>query len=213
VVRLPTTLKRAPDTGLLVVLEGIDGTGKSTLARTLAAQLTLLGHDVVLSREPTDGPHGRRLRQSATLGRLSAQEELETFIADRREHVASLILPSLAAGKVVVLDRYYFSTAAYQGSRGLDWRGILERNETFAPEPDLLLILEIDPARSLERIQGRGDVANEFERLENLQKVDSVFRALGRPYLRRLDATHSREQLLQQALDAVITARRLRLAS
>jgi dTMP kinase len=195
---------------LLVVLEGIDGTGKSTLARSLAQQLTLLGHDVVLSREPTDGPHGRRLRQSATLGRLSANEELETFIADRREHVSSLILPSLAAGRIVVLDRYYFSTAAYQGSRGLDWRAILDRNEAFAPEPDLLLILEIDPTQSLGRIQGRGDAANEFERLENLQKVDAVFRTLDRPYLRRFDATQSREQLLQSALDAVVTARRHR---
>ena len=67
----------------------------------------------------------------------------------------------LRAGKVVLLDRYYFSTAAYQGSRGLDWREILRRNEEFAPEPDVLLILELDPRQSLGRIQGRGDQANE----------------------------------------------------
>ncbi len=197
-------MRRPTDTGLLVVLEGIDGTGKSTLARSLASRLSELGVPVVASREPTDGPHGRRLRESATKGRLSPAEELETFIADRREHVAQLILPSLRAGKVVLLDRYYFSTAAYQGSRGLDWREILRRNEEFAPEPDVLLILELDPRQSLGRIQGRGDQANEFERLDNLQKVDAVFRALDRPGLLRLDATLPREELCQRAVDAVM---------
>lgn len=200
-------MKRVPDHGLLVVLEGIDGTGKSTLSRALAEALTLRGESVVLSREPTDGPHGRRLRESATKGRLSPDEELATFIADRREHVAKLILPSLASGKVVILDRYYFSTAAYQGSRGLDWRRILALNEDFAPEPDVLLILELDPKLSLGRIQGRGDQANEFERLDNLQKVDAVFRSLDRPGLVRLDATLPREVLAERAVEVILRAR------
>jgi dTMP kinase len=143
------------------------------------------------------------LRQSAVTGRLSPEEELETFIADRKQHVDELILPSLVAGKIVVLDRYYFSTAAYQGSRGLDWREILRRNEAFAPEPDVLLIPELGVERALERIRLRGDVANEFERLENLQKVDAVFQALDRPELSRLDAGLAPEQLCQKAVDVV----------
>lgn len=196
-----------------MVVEGIDGAGKSTLARALVERLRALGHEVVASREPTDGPHGTRLRQSATTGRLSPAEELETFIADRREHVSELLLPSLAAGKIVVLDRYYFSTAAYQGSRGLDWRSILERNESFAPEPDVLLIPELAIEHSLERIRARGDVANEFERIDNLQKVDAVFRALERPELTRLDATLPPGVLCDRALDIVLAGLQRRRAA
>lgn len=206
-------MKRPWDRGLLVVVEGIDGAGKSTLARALVERLRALGHEVVASREPTDGPHGTRLRQSATTGRLSPAEELETFIADRREHVSELLLPSLAAGKIVVLDRYYFSTAAYQGSRGLDWRSILERNESFAPEPDVLLIPELAIEHSLERIRARGDVANEFERIDNLQKVDAVFRALERPELTRLDATLPPGVLCDRALDIVLAGLQRRRAA
>lgn len=196
-----------------MVVEGIDGAGKSTLARALVERLRALGHEVVASREPTDGPHGTRLRQSATTGRLSPAEELETFIADRREHVSELLLPSLAAGKIVVLDRYYFSTAAYQGSRGLDWRSILERNESFAPEPDVLLIPELAIEHSLERIRARGDVANEFERIDNLQKVDAVFRAIERPELTRLDATLPPGVLCDRALDIVLAGLQRRRAA
>lgn len=194
-----------------MVVEGIDGAGKSTLARSLATRLRERGAEVVGSREPTDGPHGRRLRQSAITGRLSPQEELETFIADRKQHVAELILPSLEAGKIVVLDRYYFSTAAYQGSRGLDWREILRRNEEFAPEPDLLLIPELGVERALERIRARGDVANEFERLDSLQKVDAVFQALDRPELHRLDAGLPADDLCDAAVALVETALKQRL--
>lgn len=196
-----------------MVVEGIDGAGKSTLARALVERLRALGHEVIASREPTDGPHGTRLRQSATTGRLSPTEELETFIADRREHVSQLLLPSLAAGKIVVLDRYYFSTAAYQGSRGLDWRSILDRNESFAPEPDVLLIPELAIEHSLERIRARGDVANEFERIDNLQKVDAVFRALERPELTRLDATLPPVDLCDRALEIVLAGLQRRRAA
>lgn len=181
-------MKRSPDKGLLLVFEGIDGVGKSTQARAVAEALRARGHEVVASREPTDGPHGRRLRESATTGRLDPAAELELFIADRREHVAQLILPSLARGAVVVLDRYYFSTAAYQGARGLSWEAILEANEAFAPEPDLLVWMDFPPERSLERVKSRGDAANEFERAGLLEVSRRIFGSIQRPYLRRIDA-------------------------
>src|SRR5690606_29927239 len=104
--------------GLFIVLEGIDGTGKSTQAVRLGEWFSRAGHEVLISREPTDGPWGRKLRESAATGRLSADEELECFLEDRRQHVRELIEPALREGKVVILDRYYFSTMAYQGARG-----------------------------------------------------------------------------------------------
>ena len=135
-----------PYPGHLIILEGIDGTGKSTQAKLLANSLRDQGHRVVLSREPTDGACGRRLRESATTGRLSPEEELQLFHQDRREHVETLIEPSLHGGEIVILDRYYFSTMAYQGVRGFDPQEIRRVNEEFAPQPDLLLLLDLSLA-------------------------------------------------------------------
>lgn len=161
-----------------IVLEGIDGTGKSTQARRLAAWFESLGREVVSSREPTDGPWGKRLRESAASGRLSPAEELEYFLHDRRQHVAEVIAPALAAGKVVILDRYYFSTMAYQGARGFDPAEIRRLNEAFAPVPDLLLILDLEVAAAHGRIGGRGDTANAFEQRENLERCRQIFLTL-----------------------------------
>jgi len=174
--------------GVLIVFEGIDGAGKSTQVKRLTDHLRELGFMVRVDREPTDGPHGRRLRASATEGRLGASEELELFIADRREHVTNFIGPGLERGDVVILDRYYFSNAAYQGSRGLDWMEILRLNEEFAPPPDLLLWLDLAPEFSGDRIQGRGNGSNEFEKLELLQRCRGIFSRIQHPSLCRIDA-------------------------
>ena len=111
----------------------------------LAASLKKEGHQVVLTREPTHGPAGQKL-QSYLLGpsrHLSPAEELDLFMADRREHVAQIIKPALERGKVVLTDRYYYSSVAYQGALGLDPHDILAANEAFAPVPDLVFILEL----------------------------------------------------------------------
>jgi dTMP kinase len=165
-------------TGLFIVIEGIDGTGKSTQAARLADWFRDQGREVVLSREPTAGPWGKKLRESAATGRLSPADELEYFLNDRRQHVTELIAPSLAAGKVVILDRYYFSTMAYQGARGFDPLEIRAKNEAFAPVPDLLLILDLDIDSALGRIGARGDTANEFEKRDNLERCREIFLSL-----------------------------------
>jgi dTMP kinase len=164
--------------GLFIVIEGIDGTGKSTQAKRLAEWFRNQGRDVVLSREPTDGPWGAKVRASAATGRLAPEEELEYFLNDRRQHVDELINPAIAAGKVVILDRYYFSTMAYQSARGFDPSEIRARNEAFAPIPDLLLILDLGIDLALNRIGARGDTANEFEKRENLEHCRNVFLSL-----------------------------------
>jgi len=165
-------------TGLFIVIEGIDGTGKSTQSRRLGEWFSRHGREVVLSREPTDGPWGKKIRETASTGRLSPQDELECFLKDRQQHVEELIKPALAAGKVVILDRYYFSTMAYQGARGFDPQEIRKRNEAFAPVPDLLLILDLEVDAALERIGVRGDTANEFEKRENLECCREIFLSL-----------------------------------
>jgi dTMP kinase len=166
------------DKGIFIVLEGIDGTGKSTQAARLADWFRERGRVVVQSREPTDGPWGKKLRESAATGRLAPEDELAYFLNDRRQHVAGVISPALAAGNVVILDRYYFSTMAYQGARGFDPAEIRRRNEEFAPVPDLLLILDLDVDTALGRIGARGDLANEFEKRGNLIRCREIFRSL-----------------------------------
>ena len=190
--------------GVLVVLEGIDGTGKSTQARRLAEWFDARGRDVVLSREPTDGPWGRKIRESGNTGRLSPAEELEHFLNDRRQHVEETIAPALAAGKVVILDRYYFSTMAYQGARGLDPADIRRRNEAFAPVPDLLLILDLDVDHAHHRIGGRGDGTNEFEKHESLQRCREVFLSLkDEPFVRLIDASGNLDEVTARIVQAV----------
>jgi dTMP kinase len=190
--------------GILIVIEGIDGTGKSTQSLSLAAWLTSQGRQVVLSREPTAGPWGKKLRESAASGRLSPQDELEYFLKDRRQHVEELITPSLAAGKVVILDRYYFSTMAYQGARGFDPAEIRRHNETFAPVPNLLLIMDLDLDTALERIGARGDIANEFEQRENLERCREIFLALqAEHFVQVIDSHGTLDQVAQRIREAV----------
>lgn len=178
-----------PGRGVLIVFEGVDGAGKSTQVRLLVEALRAEGLAVRVDREPTDGPHGRRLRESATAGRLSAEAELDLFMADRRDHVRDFIQPGLEAGEVVVLDRYYYSNAAYQGARGLDPETILQRNREFAPAPDLVLWLDLPPGASAGRIRGRGTEINEFERGEHLERCRQIYAAIRDPAIRRVDAS------------------------
>ncbi|HEX2277822.1 MAG TPA: dTMP kinase [Candidatus Tectomicrobia bacterium] len=172
--------------GILVALEGIDGTGKSTQVRRLTAAFSAEGYDVLSLSEPTHSPWGRRLREAMTAGRrlLAPSQELDLFLQDRRYDVAAHIKPALAARKLVFMDRYYFSTMAYQGALGLDPETIRRLNEAFAPVPDLVFLLLVSPDRALERIrQGRGQTDDVFEREDDLRRVDGIFRTLQGPQI------------------------------
>jgi dTMP kinase len=189
--------------GLFIVIEGIDGTGKSTQAKLLGEWFTAQGREVVLSYEPTNGPWGKKVRESAATGRLSPEDELQYFLNDRRQHVEELITPSLAAGKVVILDRYYFSTMAYQGARSFDPAEIRRLNEAFAPIPDLLLIMDLDVDSALARIGVRGDTANEFEKRENLERCREIFLSLrNEPFARVIDTRGTLDEVAAQVRSA-----------
>jgi dTMP kinase len=189
-----------PFAGFLIAIEGIDGAGKTTLAHHVQEKLQARHFAVLRTREPTSGHWGQMLRDSALTGRLSLEEELEAFINDRREHVDKVIIPELEAGKVVIVDRYYFSTMAYQGARGIDPDEIRRRNEVFAPEPDLLVILDLEPKTGLERIRTRGDRATHFEKTRTLARAREIFRAIQKPYLYRVDASQPVETICDSVL-------------
>ncbi len=163
--------------GILITIEGIDGVGKTTQAGLLADHLVGKGYDVVQLREPTDGYWGKKIKNLSKHGRTaSPEEECQWFLNDRMEDVDNNINPALNEGKIVIMDRYYYSTMAYQGALGLDVDAIREKNEKFAPRPDLVIILDAPPKMGLERItEGRKEPLNYFENLEYQEKVRSLF--------------------------------------
>lgn len=191
--------------GLLIALEGIDGAGKSTQIDLLASALRARGHTVATTFEPTRGSYGRRIRQEARAGRRRPpEEELAWFVADRRQHVADVVAPGLAAGQIVLTDRYFFSTVAYQGARGLDPERLLREAEAEFPIPDLAVLLWVEPSQGLARVRQRGGSSEAaFEEPEVLAGVAQVFASLTRPYLIRIDATGSTAEVHERLIGVV----------
>jgi dTMP kinase len=191
--------------GKLVVFEGIDGCGKSTQIARLADHLRAGGCRVRTTREPTDGPAGRRIRAMARSGEaVQAELELAWFVEDRHAHVEAVLQPALDAGEIVLCDRYTLSTVAYQGARGLDAVALLAEAELLFPIPELVLLLEIDPERALARVRARGgDAEPVFEHLGRLERVAAIYRDLDRPYIERVDADRSEDDVSAAIADAV----------
>ena len=190
--------------GLLVAIEGIDGSGKTTQAQALARFCTDNRLSHVISKEPTKGKYGQMIRDSAIRGRLSVDEEIQILLQDRREHVENIITPALNEEKIVILDRYYFSTAAYQGSHGANPELILSSNESFAPQPDLLILLDIPSQIGLERIRGRGDKPNKFETPASLEDARAIFNQIDRPFKFGVDGRSGIEAVSHHVIHAFL---------
>ncbi len=154
--------------GLFISFEGIDGSGKSTQARLLAEALERAGHAVVLTREPGGSDGAEEIRALVLQGdpdRWSAETELLLFTAARRDHLERVIAPALTAGKVVICDRFADSTRMYQGlSRG-DLRDKVDalHRLMIGIEPDLTLLIDMDPAAGLARAKARATAEERFE--------------------------------------------------
>ncbi len=190
--------------GIFIVFEGIDGAGKSTQVKLLRDALEDAGQAVIASKEPTNGEWGSILRQSAVTGRLSLEEELELFVKDRTEHLTTLILPALKAGKTVILDRYFYSTIAYQGARGSDVKSLTKRMHLLFPRPDIAFILDLDPVSGIDRIaHGRAEQPNYFEDRANLTSARAIFAGIEGEEIQRVDATLPADLLHLQILEVV----------
>jgi dTMP kinase len=154
--------------GRFIAFEGIDGSGKSTQLKRLGAHLRGKGHDVVETREPGGSPGAEEIRNLVLQGdpdRWSAETELLLFTAARRDHLERLIEPSLAAGKIVLCDRFADSTRMYQGlSRG-DLRAAVDalHRLMIGREPDLTLLIDMDPGIGLARALSRKTADERFE--------------------------------------------------
>lgn len=154
--------------GLFISFEGIDGSGKSTQARRLAEALRAAGWDVVLTREPGGSPGAEEIRALVLNGdpdRWSAETEILLFTAARRDHLERTIAPALERGAVVICDRFADSTRMYQGlSRG-DLRETVDKLHALmiGREPDITMLIDMDPAEGLSRALGRQGADTRFE--------------------------------------------------
>lgn len=203
-------------TGLFISFEGIDGSGKSTQARLLARALQDAGRDVVLTREPGGSPGAEEIRALVLQGdpdRWSAETELLLFTAARRDHLERTIRPALDAGKVVICDRFADSTRMYQGlSRG-DLRAAVDtlHELMIGQEPDLTVLIDMDPAVGLSRALSRQGTEERFESFgEDLQqKMRAGFLTLADEFSARfvvIDGDDTPENVAARVLSAV-TAR------
>jgi len=165
--------------GLFIVLEGIDGAGTTTQAQRLVEWLGAQGREAVVTAEPTGGPVGRMIRQilqggpvDEATGETVAVDETTMgllFAADRSCHLENIVLPAMAAGKVVVSDRHYLSSVAYQ-SVGVEMGWVETLNSRFR-RPDLTVMLDIAPEASLRRKQAQGQPAERYEKVRTLEAV------------------------------------------
>tara|TARA_Y100000813_G_C24067061_1_gene306841 strand:- start:86 stop:670 length:585 start_codon:yes stop_codon:yes gene_type:complete len=192
---------------VLINLEGIDGCGKSTQSQFLMEKFKSDNKKTILLKEPTNGKYGQMLWNMLS-GKIEAttEEILELFVLDRKEHVNEKIKPALDEGKIVLMDRYYYSTMAYQAAAGIDVNRIRKDNE-FAPKPDIVLIFDLPADLAMKRVRSHS-VADVFEKEEHLEKVRKAYLNLEDDSLVRIiDATRTPEEIFDEVWKLVSEVR------
>ncbi|MDU8946185.1 dTMP kinase [Ovoidimarina sediminis] len=201
---------------MFITFEGIDGSGKSTQARRLAAHLEHTGRDVCLTREPGGSPGAEEIRRLLVEGdpdRWSPETELLLFTAARRDHLERTIEPALAAGRIVVSDRFADSTRVYQGAVRGDLAEKVDRLHSLmiGREPDLTILIDMDPGVALTRGLSRNSGEDRFEEFGQAfqVKLRDGFLALARAHAERfvvIDGMRTEEAVAADVAKAV-TAR------
>lgn len=186
--------------GYFIVFEGIDGSGKSTLSSMTHEYLINSGVDSIKLFEPTSGKYGseiRKLLSSATMP--DTEKMIDLFILDRETDVAENIIPALGSGKIIIMDRYFYSNAAYQGAMGSDWKTIMSKNiEKEFPVPDRVYLIDIEPASALRRIKSR-NISGEkevFEKLEFLKKTRKNYLEMQNDKFMLIDGNDTPESIM-----------------
>lgn len=163
---------------LFIVFEGIDGSGKSTQCDLLFRHALSRGLPAVRLAEPTGGEWGRKIRAMLKESDMApAEEQLRLFLLDRQDDAERNIMPALRENRIVIMDRYYYSNAAYQGAAGIPPGRIIAENRRLSfPEPDRVYYIDIPADAALRRVAGRsGQGIEVFEKEHFLRKVREIF--------------------------------------
>ena len=191
---------------IFIVLDGLDGSGKSEMVKLLGSYISLNNKDcnVLTTKEPSEGMYGKEIRNilaSEKDPKINGSKLLELFIKDREDHLKKEIIPFLnKAGKgknIVICDRYYYSTIAFQATQGLDIKMLIELNKSFL-KPDIALILDVNPEIALERIKTRKK--EKFEQLEFMKKLRKRFLEMPKllnDNIKVIDASKSKEEVFE----------------
>lgn len=195
---------------MLISFEGIDGSGKSTQAKRLAAYLKDMGKPVVLTREPGGSAGAEEIRKLLVEGkgeRWSAETEILLFTAARRDHLERLIQPALARGDIVITDRFADSTRVYQGATRGDLRDTVDRLHALmiGIEPQLTFVIDVPPETALARGVARGGPEDRFEGmgLAFQQKLQAGFIDLAKAFpdrVRLIDGGGSSDDVAARVL-------------
>jgi dTMP kinase len=189
--------------GVFIVIEGLDGSGKTTQVKLLAAKLRQT-HKAVFTAEPSKGKIGLFIRNSILYGekRFPTAIEALMFAADRLEHVQNEVLPALVEGRVVVSDRYVYSSLAYQGSAGLSLEWIKAINQ-HALKPDLALFIDVDPEAVQTRLKRKKSVMENLETQQNVRAIYQKFIEKGE--LVRIDGDKTKTAVAREILRVTTT--------
>ncbi|WP_425091069.1 dTMP kinase [Tropicimonas sp. S265A] len=201
-------------TGRFISFEGIDGSGKSTQSRRLADSLRSQGHNPLLTREPGGSAGAEDIRALLVSGdpdRWSPETEILLFTAARRDHLERTIAPALTAGRDVITDRFADSTRVYQGTTRGDLRGLVDalHAQVIGTEPDLTLIIDMDPAEALRRGLARDSGEDRFEDfgLDFQMRLRAGFLALAEEYPERcvvIDGTRDADSVAADVLQTLV---------
>ncbi len=188
--------------GAFIVIEGLDGSGKTTQAKLLARALRK-SHSAIFTAEPSQGKIGKFIRSRILYGeeRCPTSVEALLFAADRIDHVQSEVLPAVLEGRVVVSDRYLYSSLAYQGSAGLGLEWITTINQ-HALKPDLALFIDVGPETVLKRLRRKKSVMENLATQQNVQEIYLKYVAKGE--LVRVDGEQTRTAVAKEVLKTVI---------
>ena len=188
--------------GFFISFEGIDGSGKSTQIEHLANFLETLGFNVIITREPGGSIGGEQIRNLLLQGevdRWSAETEILLFTAARRDHLERIILPALEDGKIVICDRFTDSTRMYQGMRGPSLRNLVEllNEKVIMFDPDLTIVIDINPETSLKRAKSRKTVEERFENfgVELQIKMRQGFIELSKEFSQRIEVVNGQQSV------------------
>ena len=186
--------------GFLIVIEGIDGAGKTTHARKLVRWLRKKGIRTRYTFEPTRGAIGRILEKMASKRKVDVRVEALLFAADRIDHLNKIIRPLLEKGFIIISDRYVHSSIAYQSITVGD-QGWVEELNKFAEKPDLVILLDVDPETGLKRIKRK---RGRFERIEILKKVREKYLELAeREGFKVINANRGVEEVFEDVKSSV----------